>query len=79
MKLVIMIGEVGGVGKQSPHPLFIILDQPLVWSGNVHEYPVFTFSFNAMRYEISEAPTKEAFTTGWAIAITLISIKENLT
>ena len=38
MKLVIMIGEVGGVGKQSPHPLFIILDQPLVWSGNVHEY-----------------------------------------
>ena len=32
-----------------------------------------------MRYEISEAPTKEAFITGWAIAIALISIKENLT
>ena len=76
IKLVIMIGEVGGVGKQSPHPLFIILDQPLVWSGNVHEYPVFTFSFNAMRYEV---PTKEAFATGWAIAIALISIKEKLT
>ena len=77
MKLVIMIDEMGGalleVGKQLSHPTpFHNLGSATgLMSMNII-YPVFTFSFNgkkAMRYEISEASTKETFTTGWAIAI----------